>query len=79
MQITIPEEWAGRLLRDFLRSELKLSTKMLKYLKYRNEGICVGGERRTVRYVLQAGDVLTIVCKTDEPKKIKEELEHILG
>jgi hypothetical protein len=29
--------------------------------------------------VLQAGDVLTIVCKTDEPKKIKEELEHILG
>lgn len=29
--------------------------------------------------VLQAGDVLTIVCKTDEPKKIKEELAHILG
>ena len=28
--------------------------------------------------VLRGGDVLTIVCKTDEPKKIKDELEHIL-
>lgn len=60
MQITIPTEWAGRTLRDFLRCELDLSTKMLKYLKYRNAGICVGGVRRTVRYVLQEGDVLTL-------------------
>lgn len=60
MQITIPAEWAGRMLRDFLRCELDLSTKMLKYLKYRNAGICVGGVRRTVRYVLQEGDVLTL-------------------
>ncbi len=60
MQITIPAEWAGRALRDFLRCELDLSTKMLKYLKYRNAGICVGGVRRTVRYVLQEGDVLTL-------------------
>ena len=29
--------------------------------------------------VLHGGDVLTIVCKTSEPAKIKEELEHILG
>ena len=29
--------------------------------------------------VLHADDVLTIVCKTDEPEKIREELEHILG
>ena len=60
MQITIPKEWVGRMLRDFLRCELDLSTKMLKYLKYRNAGICVGGVRRTVRYVLREGDVLTL-------------------
>lgn len=29
--------------------------------------------------VLHAGDVLTIVCKTDEHEKVKNELEHILG
>lgn len=29
--------------------------------------------------VLHGGDVLTIVCKTDDPKKSREELEHILG
>ncbi|MBR4942489.1 MAG: ClC family H(+)/Cl(-) exchange transporter [Clostridia bacterium] len=29
--------------------------------------------------VLRGGDVLTIVCRTDEPKKVKEELQHILG
>ena len=29
--------------------------------------------------VLHGGDILTIVCKTDNPKKSREELEHILG
>jgi len=29
--------------------------------------------------VLHDGDVLTIVCKTDNPKKVREELESILG
>lgn len=29
--------------------------------------------------VLRGGDILTIVCKTDEPQKVREELEHILG
>ncbi len=28
--------------------------------------------------VLKSGDILTIVCKTDEPEKIRDELEHIL-
>ncbi|MBQ9784828.1 MAG: RluA family pseudouridine synthase [Clostridia bacterium] len=60
MQITISKEWDGRLLRDFLRAELNLSAKMLKYLKYRNAGICVNGTRCTVRYVLREGDLLTL-------------------
>lgn len=29
--------------------------------------------------VIRAGDVLTVVCKTDSPKKTKEDLEHIAG
>lgn len=29
--------------------------------------------------VIRGGDVLTIVCKTDQPEKIRNELSHILG
>ena len=29
--------------------------------------------------VLRSGDLLTVVCKTDNPEKVREELEHILG
>lgn len=29
--------------------------------------------------LLKNGDILTIVCKTDNPEKIKDELSHILG
>ncbi|MBQ8343173.1 MAG: chloride channel protein [Clostridia bacterium] len=29
--------------------------------------------------VLHGGDVLTVICKTDNPDKAREELEHILG
>lgn len=60
MQMIITEEQNGLCVRDFIRRELGISTKMLKYLKYRNEGILVNGERCTVRYVLKTGDVLTL-------------------
>ncbi len=60
MQIKITKERDGMLLRDLLTKELKLSVKMIKYLKYRNEGILVGGERKTVRYVLRKGDLVTL-------------------
>ena len=29
--------------------------------------------------ILRSGDILTIVCKTDNPQKSKEDLSHILG
>ena len=29
--------------------------------------------------ILRGGDILTIVCKTDQPDKTKEDLVHILG
>lgn len=29
--------------------------------------------------ILQSGDVLTIVCKTDEPERVKDDLAHIVG
>jgi len=39
---------------------MSLSSKMIKYLKYRDDGIFVGGKRVTVRYVLRDGDLLSL-------------------
>ncbi len=63
MQIKVTEELAGLCVRDVLRRHLSLSTKMLKYLKYRNDGISVNGVHCTVRYVLAKGDVLSIMLE----------------
>lgn len=66
MQIVITKEQAGLCVRQILRQELTLSTKMLKYLKYRNDGITVNGTHCTVRYVLREGDVLEIMTEDRE-------------
>ena len=29
--------------------------------------------------VIHGGDILTVVCRTEEPQRIREELKHILG
>ena len=60
MQIRITRELDGCCVRDVLRRTLSLSVKMLKYLKYRNDGISVNGVHCTVRYILHTGDVLEI-------------------
>ena len=66
MQFIITKEWAGRCVRQFLRQELRLSVKMIKYLKYRPMGICVNGESCTVRRVLATGDALDLVIEDRE-------------
>lgn len=66
MQIVITKEQAGLCVRQILKQELTLSTKMLKYLKYQNRGITVNGEHCTVRYVLKEGDVLEVMTEDRE-------------
>ncbi len=71
MQYIIAKEQDGMSIRAFLHTYLKPSSKMLKYLKYRPNGICVNGETRTVRYILRAGDCLELaVCDTEDSEKI---------
>ena len=60
MQWTITEEDAGLCVREWIKRRLTISSKMLKYLKYREDGIQVNGERCTVRRILQTGDVLAL-------------------
>ena len=56
----------GKMLREWIKENVRLSGKMLKYLKYQNEGILVNGERCTVRRVLRSGDVVTLALSDQE-------------
>ena len=56
----------GRMLREWIKDHVRLSGKMLKYLKYQNDGILVNGERCTVRRILRAGDLVTLALSDNE-------------
>lgn len=71
MTITISSAYEGRLLRSYLKLTLGLSTAALAKLKHHPEGILVNGQRVTVRYVLRAGDVLTLT-EADTPETATE-------
>ena len=68
--LVAPEEDA-LCVRDFIRRRLPLSGRMLKYLKYREDGIRVNGERVTVRRVLRAGDRLELAVADSTPAPIR--------
>ncbi len=69
MDFRISEADTGRTVGAFLKLNLSLSSKMVKYLKYREDGILLNGERVTVRRVLKAGDLLSLATcdSTDQP------------
>jgi len=60
MEFIIPPEYEGKLLREFLRGLPGLSGGILTALKKTENSITVGGEHKTVRYVLHAGDVVRL-------------------
>lgn len=67
MKFLITEEESGTPVRTFIQQKLKPSSKMLKYLKYRPDGILVNGEHKTVRYILCTGDCLEVAVCDGEP------------
>ena len=52
-----------------LLHSLSLSSKMIKALKYRDDGILVNGEHKTVRYVLKENDVVSLALDDDRSSK----------
>ena len=60
MDLRIDTVWAGKTIREVLQRELGYSSNLIKKLKFSEGGILVNGEFRTVRYELQAGDVLSL-------------------
>ena len=66
MDILIDEALAGQCVRRVLQNELKLSTKMIKSLKYRPLGIAVDGKAVTVRHILSIGECLSLAVEDSE-------------
>jgi 23S rRNA pseudouridine1911/1915/1917 synthase len=66
MDILVDEALAGQCVRHVLQVELKLSTKMIKSLKYTPLGIAVDGKAVTVRHILKVGECLSLAIEDSE-------------
>lgn len=60
MRIVISSEYDGMLLREYLRSVMRLSRAEITELKKRDDGIVLNGKHVTVRAVLRSGDELVL-------------------
>lgn len=64
MEIIINDKTKDMTVKEFLFGQMGFSTGMVKKLKFTENGITVNGEFKTVRYVLNEGDVLRL--KTED-------------
>lgn len=67
MEYVIDAEWQGKTIKKVLLDRLRFSRAAVTALKVRENGITVNGEHKTVRYVLQAGDLLSLATEDTEP------------
>ena len=74
MKIIINEEQYGKTVGELLKNILKIPSSTVSFLKTRDRGILLNGERVTVRKMLKAGDVFELEF-TDE--KTVAELSNI--
>ena len=75
MDFRITEADAGKTVGAFLKLRLSLSSKMIKYLKYRADGLLLNGERVTVRRVLKTGDLLSLATCDSEAQPLLEPVD----
>lgn len=65
LEYLVDERVAGHTVLEVVKRELGISTKLLKHLKFREDGILVNGVRVTVRYVLSSGDRLSLAIEDE--------------
>ncbi len=66
MTVTVDEFSDGKTVRDYLKNDLKISSRMLSSLKTKENGIVVNGVRVTVRYILHRSDILSIAVDDEQ-------------
>ncbi len=73
MEWIVGEEWHGLPIKKVLLNKLGFSRGAVTSLKQKEKGILVDGEHKTVRYILQAGDTLSLQLEDISPsKRIRE-------
>ncbi|MBE6701664.1 MAG: RluA family pseudouridine synthase [Ruminococcaceae bacterium] len=68
MQLKITEENAGLTIKQYIE-KLGLSSRMVTRLKAKEKGILVNGEKKTVRHILEDGDLLTLETEDSASSK----------
>lgn len=63
MEYRVDSITAGKTVLEVAKRELGISTALLKHLKFLDDGICVNGERVTVRRILREGDLLSLAVE----------------
>ncbi|MFD2130078.1 RluA family pseudouridine synthase [Pseudogracilibacillus auburnensis] len=66
MEWKITKQYDGMMLRDYLFDVLHFSNRLVKKAKETESNILVNGERKTVRYIVKSGDILTIELKAEK-------------
>lgn len=66
MNWTIARHHEGLIIRNYLRQEHKFSKRMIKHIVHGGGEIRVNEVKQTVRYVLKAGDVLTVILPAEK-------------
>lgn len=60
LELTIPEEFAGAAVYYFLKEHVRLSTRIIRSIKFKPDGIRLNGERARTSTILKAGDRLVL-------------------
>ena len=74
MKLEITEALDGMLIRDILEKEIKFSGAIITFLKTREKGIVLNGERVTVRRAVKLGDILELDYSDDRAMAEKSEI-----
>lgn len=60
LEFTVPEEYDGQRLQNFLRGEIKLSLRLMRSLKRVENGIEINGEHARTVDIIHKGDTVTL-------------------
>ena len=61
MKLTITNDLDGIVIREILKDKIKFSNATITFLKTRDRGIVLNGERVTVRKAVKTGDILEVL------------------
>lgn len=83
MNFTVPHEFDGKTVKQYITQKLRLSGKMITRLKQREQGIMLNGSHVTVRAVLREDDILHLALEQEDrpsdkikPAKIPLDILH---